>query len=93
VREDAPCEHAQPGASGGAHLLAGRAAPQVEGVGEEAPREAHAAELGELVHLVVDRLGGGVPRLVVLHVAVVLFGVLFWLFVVVWGVIVGCVVF
>jgi len=52
--------------------LPGGAAPQVEGVGEEGEGEAHAAELGELVHVVVDGLGGGVPGLVVLDVAVVL---------------------
>ena len=52
-------------------LLAGGPVPQVEGVGKHRPRQGEAARAGEAVHLVKQRLAHGVPRLVVLHVAVV----------------------
>lgn len=47
-----------------------RARAHVEGVGKEGEGEEQAAQLAPLVHLLVVGLGGGVPALVSLHVAV-----------------------
>jgi hypothetical protein len=52
-------------------LLAGGAEPQVEGVGKKGPGELEAAQAAHRLHLIHLGLGGGVPALIVLNVAVV----------------------